>query len=84
MASTQRQWLILHTHRFGTSIFQVAHPRKPDVARVVKALDIDFEEDRDDEDIEIYGIKDHTPTLAALETALGKGRRTAIAQTHND
>jgi hypothetical protein len=70
MAEQQSLWLVLHTHRHGTSTFMVRHSAQPEQEPVVAALGIDYEPDRE-ECIEIFLVdSDACPTLDELETAI--------------
>lgn len=48
----KKLWIVVHTHRFGTSTYLVRAKRCPSIKRVVKKCEIDYEPDRE-ESIEI-------------------------------
>lgn len=51
-------YLVEHTHRFGTSTYLVRSGHLPTIDEVVSALDLDFEPEREGEEITISFIGD--------------------------
>lgn len=47
------EYIVLHDHRHGTDSYLVRCDREPTIDEVVKALELDFEEDREDEGLTI-------------------------------
>jgi hypothetical protein len=50
-------YMVNHHHRFGTSLYLVRSDRLPMIGEVIKALQIDFEPDRE-ETLEIDKVED--------------------------
>lgn len=60
------RYLVLHTHRHGLSHYLVESTLEPSIEDVLEALpEIDFEPDRDDEDIEIILLGDVDARISA-------------------
>jgi hypothetical protein len=47
------EYIVLHDHRHGTDSYLVRCDREPTIDEVVAALDLDFEEEREDEGLTI-------------------------------
>lgn len=60
-------YVVLHTHRFGTSVYLVRSPYPPTEDDVVATLQLDFEPDRE-EQIDISEVEvDNIPTVQLTE-----------------
>lgn len=53
-------YIVIHTHRHGISTYLVRCDRQPSHDEVIYACDIDFEDDRDDEFLEVTPAGDIT------------------------
>ena len=65
-------YVVVHTHNYGSSIYQIRSKSLPDQDRVVRALDIDIDPERD-ESIEIHLVDSQgCPTLDEIEAEMAK------------
>ena len=54
-------WAVLHTHRFGNDLYHFRSETEPTTEQII-ASGVDYEEDREDEFIDVYLVHDEEVT----------------------